>query len=197
MKKAIFIVTILFVAVISTACINNIAVQELNSAAKTYMEQGDYASAIERLESSLELDKTVYETHYNLGVAYIDAKQYEKAIDALNNAVKINSKYANTYYTLAVAQEKYADSLIGSDEDVSLSADANAELAGETPKYDTYKNVSDEIKERMIQSYLTSISNYRKYVEIVNSSKKTEDINSHIVDMEKVLTHLGYTGSSF
>ena len=73
------------------------AVQELNNAAKTYMEKGDYDSAIERLESSLELDSSIYETHYNLGVAYISAKQYDKAIDSLNRALKLNSKYANTY----------------------------------------------------------------------------------------------------
>ena len=94
MKKAIFIVTILFVAVISTACINNIAVQELNNAAKSYMDKGDYNAAIERLESSLELDGTVYETYYNLGVAYVEAKKYNKAVETLSKAINLNSKYA-------------------------------------------------------------------------------------------------------
>ena len=188
MKKAIFIVTILFVAVISTACINNMAVQELNNAAKSYMDKGDYAAAIERLESSLELDKTVYETHYNLGVAYIDDKQYQKAIDSLNNAIKLNSKYANTYYTLAIAQEKYADSLVSAEEEEQeLSTD---------PDYG-YKNASDSLKEQMIESYLSSIANYKKYLEMVNSATKSEEVNSHISDMEKVLVKLGYTGSSY
>ena len=41
MKKAILIVTVLFIAVISTACINNFAVQELNNKAKIYLENGD------------------------------------------------------------------------------------------------------------------------------------------------------------
>ena len=73
MKKAIFIVAILFVAVVSTACINNIAVQELNNAAELSMAKGDYDAAIKNLEASLELDCNMYETYYNLGVAYIES----------------------------------------------------------------------------------------------------------------------------
>lgn len=187
MKKAIFIVTILFVAVISTACLNNMAVQELNNAAKSYMDKGDYAAAIDRLESSLELDKTVYETHYNLGVAYIDDRQYEKAIDSLNNAIKLNSKYANTYYTLAIAQEKYADSLVGQEEQEDEM----------TMGTDGYKNISSTVKEQMIEGYLSSIANYKKYIDMVNSASKTEEVTAHIADMEKVLVKLGYTGLSY
>ena len=97
MKKVLFILTMLCVAVFSTACINNVAVEKLNNAAKIYMEKGDYTSAIQRLESSLELDKTVYQTYYNLGVAYVESKQYQKAIDALTSAINLNSKYADSY----------------------------------------------------------------------------------------------------
>ena len=161
MKKAIFIVTILFVAVISTACINNMAVQELNNTAKAYMEKGDYDSAIERLESSLELDNNIYETHYNLGVAYISAKKFDKAIDELNRALRLNSKYANTYYTLAVAQENQADSMINTEEPVVQ------EVTDEKQIPDTYKNLTVEQKEQMIEAYLSSIANYKKYVDMI------------------------------
>lgn len=194
MKKAIFIVTILFVAVISTACINNIAVQELNNAAKSYMDKGDYTSAIDRLESSLELDSTVYETYYNLGVAYIESKQYQKAIDSLTKALELNSKYADTYYTLAVAQESFADSVT----DLKQQTDGIVDLTDQNVKYsDGYKNLSDSDKEIMIQSYLTAITNYRKYSDIINSEQKTSEISAHISDMEKVLAKLGYSGSSY
>jgi len=197
MKKAIFIVTILFIAVISTACINNIAVQELNNTAKSYMEKGDYDAAIDRLESSIELDSNIYETHYNLGVAYIEAKQYQKAIDSLNRALNINPKYSDTYYSLAVAQEGLADSLAdndnsGSNVDVSLNSDGSVK-SQET----SYKNYSETVKEKMIEGYLSSIANYRKYSDMINSAQKTEEINSHISEMEKVLGKLGYSGSSY
>ncbi len=189
MKKAIFIVTILFVAVISTACINNMAVQELNNTAKAYMEKGDYDSAIERLESSVELDNSIYETHYNLGVAYISAKKYDKAIDSLNRALKLNSKYANTYYTLAVALENHADSMVDSDDYI------RTDDSDEPQHIDTYKNLTDTQKEEMIEEYLSSIAYYKKYLELVNSSQQSEEVNSHIAEMSKVLTKLGYKGS--
>lgn len=194
MKRAILIVTILFVAVISTACINNMAVQELNNTAKSYMDKGDYKAAIERLQSGIELDNSIYETHYNLGVAYLEAGEYEKAIDSLNTALKLNSKYANTYYTLAVAQEKLADSMINADTS-SITTDDNGDTV--QPKSPTYTNVSDSVKEKMIEGYLTSIENYQKYTKIVRSPQKTEEVNEHIKDMEKVLSKLGYAGQSY
>ena len=182
MKKAIFIVTILFVAVISTACINNIAVQELNNAAKSYMDKGDYNAAIERLESSLELDGTVYETYYNLGVAYVEAKKYNKAVETLSKAINLNSKYADSY----------AD--VNNNESVKLTS-AEDGVANTSEK--SYQNYSDEVKEKMIEGYLSAITNYRKYSDMSNSAQKTEEINSHIAEMEKVLGKLGYTGSSY
>lgn len=194
MKKAIFIVTILFVAVISTACINNMAVQELNNAAKTYMDKGDYITAINRLESSIELDDTIYETHYNLGVAYINAKQYDKAVEALNRALQLNSKYANTYYTLAVAQEKQADALVSA-EDAETSIDANNKIVSDPS--DMYKNAPKAVKEQMIEGYLTSIDNYKKYLDLVNSPQREEEVNAHLKEMEKVLDKLGYVGSDY
>lgn len=196
MKKAIFIVTILFVAVISTACINNIAVQELNNAAKSYMDKGDYNAAIERLESSLELDGTVYETYYNLGVAYVEAKKYNKAVETLSKAINLNSKYADSYYTLGVAQEGLADSYadVNNNESVKLTS-AEDGVANISEK--SYQNYSDEVKEKMIEGYLSAITNYRKYSDMSNSAQKTEEINSHIAEMEKVLGKLGYTGSSY
>ena len=68
MKKALMIASVLLVAVISTACINNIAVQELNNKAAEYMQKGDYESAMNRLQASLDLDSTMY----SLGVAQAD-----------------------------------------------------------------------------------------------------------------------------
>ena len=58
MKKAALIGIILLVAVISTACINNFAVRDLNNKAMNYMAKGDYSQAIERLKSSLDLDSS-------------------------------------------------------------------------------------------------------------------------------------------
>ena len=93
MKKALMIVSVLIVAVISTACINNMAVQELNNKAAEYMQKGDYESAMNRLQASLDLDSTMYETYYNLGIAAINAQKYDKAIEALEGGIKVKADF--------------------------------------------------------------------------------------------------------
>lgn len=108
MKKALLLVSVLFISVVSTACINKFAVQELNNKAKAYIEQGDYNNAIERLKSSVDLDDTIFETHYNLAVAYTQAEDYVNAINSFKKAIELNPDFADAYYSLAVAQEDYS-----------------------------------------------------------------------------------------
>ena len=112
MKKALLIASVLFIAVITTACINNIAVQELNNKAAEFMQKGDYESAVNRLQASIDLDSTMYETYYNLGIAATNAKKYDVAIEALENGLKIKPDFSNFYYSLAIAQAEYSKDLI-------------------------------------------------------------------------------------
>ena len=97
MKKALLIASVLFIAVITTACINNIAVQELNNKAAEFMQKGDYEAAVNRLQASIDLDSTLYETYYNLGIAATNAKKYETAIEAFENGLKIKPEYTDFY----------------------------------------------------------------------------------------------------
>ena len=53
MRKVFLILTLLMVSVLTTACINNFAVQELNNKAKIYLEKGDTEKAISRLSYKL------------------------------------------------------------------------------------------------------------------------------------------------
>lgn len=112
MKKAFLLASILFISVISTACINNFAVQELNNKAKDFMDKGDYVSAIERLKSSVDLDGSVFETQYNLAVAYTKAEDYANAIKTYNDAIKLNPDFPDAYYSLAVCEENLAKDII-------------------------------------------------------------------------------------
>ena len=121
MKKALLLVSILSISVFSTACINNFAVQELNNKAKAYMEQGDYQGAIERLKSSIDLDDSVFESHYNLAVAYTNAEDYVNAISAFKKAIELKPDFADGYYSLAVAEESLVTA-INADE-VEVNAD--------------------------------------------------------------------------
>ena len=92
----------------TTACINNLAVQELNSKAVKYMDNGDSETAICRLKSSLDLDNEIYQTHYNLAVAYNNVGQYEEAIVELNKVLELKPDFYDAIYTLAVAKEAIA-----------------------------------------------------------------------------------------
>ncbi len=117
MKKILLLFTILFVSVITTACINNLAIQELNNKAESYMDKGDTETAICRLKSSLDLDNEIYQTHYNLAVAYNSVGNYEGAIDELNKVIELKPDFVDTYYTLAIAKEALAYKIIEKEAD--------------------------------------------------------------------------------
>lgn len=167
MKKALMIASVLLVAVISTACINNIAVQELNNKAAEYMQKGDYESAMNRLQASLDLDSTMYETYYNLGIASINAKKYEKAIEAFEGGIKIKPDFADFYYSLGVAQADLADELVEVTEDK--------------------KEITKEDKLKAVEFKKSAVENLTKYLELnpTTEDKKTieeliEESNSFI-----------------
>ena len=86
-----------------SACVNKFAVQELNHLAIQHIESGDVDGAISRLESSVDLDPDVYESRYNLAVAYISKKQCIKALKHLEVAVTLIKDEPAIYHTLGVA----------------------------------------------------------------------------------------------
>ena len=108
MKKVVLIASILFVAVASTACINNLAVQDLNNKAKAYADKGDYVQAIERLKSSIDLDPSVFETHYNLAIVYTQAQDYINAVEEYKKVIEMKPDNADSYYSLATAENNLA-----------------------------------------------------------------------------------------
>ena len=160
MKKALMIASVLFVAVISTACINNIAVQELNNKAAEYMQKGDYESAMNRLQASLDLDSTMYETYYNLGIASINAKKYEKAIEAFEGGIKIKPDFADFYYSLGVAQADLADELVEVTEDK--------------------KEITEEDKLKAVEFKKSAVENLTKYLELKPTAEDKKTIEELI-----------------
>lgn len=169
MKKALLIASVLFIAVVSTACINNIAVQELNNKAAEYMQKGDYDAAVNRLQASIDLDSTMYETYYNLGIAATSAKKYDIAIDAFENGMKIKSDYPNFYYSLAVAQSEYADTLV---EDKVEENDAAKES----------KPATEEEKLQAIELKKSAVENLNKYLELSPQAEDRETVETLIKD---------------
>lgn len=172
MKRVFLIFTLLFASVLTTACINNFAVQELNNKAKEYLDEGKTEKAICRYKSSLDLDSSIFETHYNLGVAYISAKEYDEAVETLKAAIKINSEIADTYYSLGVALENIAFDKIDGD------------LENEE---DTKKELTNEQKEELSGILLESIDNYNQYLAHNSQAKDKDKVIAHIEELNKEL----------
>ena len=164
-EKVVLLITILFVSVISTACINNLSVQELNNKAKEYMANGETEKAICRLRSSIDLDTSIFETHYNLGVALIEVKEYAEAQASLENAIKLKPDFADSYYSLAMAMENQADDIINgrTNEDKTLNAEQTEETAQQADAK-AKKELTEAEKNKVIELLNGAVDNYNKYI---------------------------------
>lgn len=189
MKKAFLLATILFVSIISTACINNFAVQELNNKAKGYLDSGDYENAISRLKSSLDLDSTIFETHYNLGIAYTQAEKYPEAVETFANAIKLRPDFVDTYYSLGVAQENYAKGIIDGTIKEKLNNDNSEEEATEPDlgKKDEQakKELTKEQKQRVANLFQNAIESYESYLKKGTEIKDRGEVQGKIEYLQK------------
>ena len=168
MKKFLVLVCILTASLLCTACINNLAIQELNQMGKNYLDKGDYNNAIARFQSSVDLDENVFESRYNLGVAYIKKEDYKNAIEQLKHSIEINPNSPDAYYSLAVALEAYG-----------LQFEENL-LDEENKKEYT----EDEIKE-LLENVKEAVKMYEKYIELAPDAKDTETVKLHIEELNK------------
>lgn len=183
MKKVLLIASMLCVAVASTACINNLAVQDLNNKAQAYMEQGDYTQAIERLKSSLDLDSSIFETHYNLAVAYTKAEDYVNAVDEYKKALKIKSTVPDLYFSLATAENNLAVDLEQGRVRMNDDGSLYTPKAEDIDFSEEYK-LSNNAKQFVNELFDSAIQNYQKYLDLNPDSKDKESVEAQI----KVIT---------
>ena len=187
MKKAFLLASILFISVISTACINNFAVQELNNKAKDFMDKGDYVSAIERLKSSVDLDGSVFETQYNLAVAYTKAEDYSNAIKTYAAAIKLNPDFADAYYSLAVCEENLAKDIISGA--VKVNEDGTIEKVEEIDNEAEEVKVvlSDRAKETLGKLLNDAISDYGLYQDKSNEPDDRAFVDRKVKELQQLL----------
>ena len=181
MKKALLLVSVLFISVISTACINKFAVQELNNKAKSYIEQGDYQNAIERLKSSVDLDDTVFETHYNLAVAYTQSEDYQNAIASYLKAIELNPSFIDAYYSLAVAEENYASDLAKGKLKIEKDGSVVKVLDEDFEKSEKL-SYNQQTAEAIVNLMNDAIKNYQTYLE------RGENLSDEVEVKEKIKT---------
>ncbi len=193
MKKAFLLASILFISVISTACINNFAVQELNNKAKEFMDKGDYVSAIERLKSSVDLDGSVFETRYNLAVAYTKAEDYPNAIKSYNDAIKLNPDFPDAYYSLAVCEENLAKDIIAGY--VKVNDDNTIEKVEQSLEPDSDVNIDakDDKKlsgnaQKMLISLLNNaVSDYGMYLDKAGTNDDRTFVENKIKELQRMI----------
>lgn len=179
MKKVLLIASVLFVAVVSTACINNLAVQDLNNKAKMYADKGDYTQAIERLKSSIDLDPSVFETHYNLAVVYTQAEDYINAVEEYKKVIGMKPDMADSYYSLATAENNLAvDMMQGRvrmnvDETLYTPKAEDINFEEKIKLTDKEENLIKELKESAVQ-------NYEKYLELNPNAQDKADVEQQI-----------------
>lgn len=190
MKKAFLLASILFISVISTACINNFAVQELNNKAKDFMDKGDYVSAIERLKSSVDLDGSVFETQYNLAVAYTKAEDYSNAIKTYAAAIKLNPDFADAYYSLAVCEENLAKDIISGA--VKVNDDGTIEKVEEIDNEAEEVKVvlSDRAKETLGKLLNDAISDYGLYQDKSNEPDDRAFVDRKVKELQQLLAEI-------
>lgn len=188
MKRLFLILTILFASVLTTACINNLAIQELNNKASEYMKAGEVDKAICRYKSSLDLDAGILETNYNLGVAYISAKNYEEAISSLKNVLKINPEFADAYYSIAVALENTAYDRINGVKPQSIDCTTGQTITidAQTQEIKPVK-LTDSDKKIISQLFLDAVDNYNHYLSISPNAEDKDQVSAKVEDLNKEL----------
>ena len=186
MKKAFLLASILFISVISTACINNFAVQELNNKAKDFMDKGDYVSAIERLKSSVDLDGSIFESQYNLAVAYTKAEDYSNAIKTFQTAIKLNSDFADAYYSLAVCEENLAKDIISGA--VKVNEDGSIEKVNTDEENDTPKVALPAKAKEVLENLLNdAVSDYGLYQDKGGNLDDKSYIEEKVKELQQLL----------
>lgn len=185
MKKVILIASILFVAVASTACINNLAVQDLNNKAKVYADKGDYTQAIERLKSSIDLEPSIFETHYNLAIVYTQAEDYVNAVEEFKKVISMKPNMADSYYSLATAQNNLAvDMKQGK---VRLNVDGSLYTEKDDDAFEEKIKLTENEEEYIEDLYEASLENYEKYLSMKPDASDKEDVEAQIVRINGIL----------
>lgn len=167
MKRVLLLFTILTVSVMTTACINNLAVQELNNKAVQYMDNGDSETAICRLKSSLDLNDEMYQTHYNLAVAYNNTEKYNEAVEELKKVLELKPDFYDAIYTMAVAKEALALKVI--------EKQANPDGTIPNLTYDEMSEFNNKAAE--------VIDLYNQYIVKKINAEETQQINEKIQEL--------------
>lgn len=186
MKNLVIFLMLLFVAVFTTGCINSYAVKQLNDIAIEYLNSGDVQSAIARLEASVDLDANIYESRYNLAVAYLRIGDCAKGLDNIKIAKELKKgEEPAVYYTLGVANNCLADQIYETKDENGVKKEK---------KYDNKE--TEKSMAKLYVEYLTEANiNYDKYTHLEPNAEDTKAVLDRInQNKEKIETKKALIG---
>lgn len=184
MKKVILVGSILLVAVMSTACINKWAVQDLNNKAKIYADKGDYTQAIERLKSSIDLDPSIFETHYNLAVVYTQAEDYINAVEEYKKVLEMKPDSADSYYSLATAVNNLAVDMAQGRTRMREDGSLYVPKADEVDYSEKFE-MSEAEKAFVDELYSSAVANFEKYLELKPDAEDKVEVEAQIQKIDE------------
>ena len=171
MRKILTLFIILFVGVICSACVNTFAVHELNQMALDYINKGEIDKAISRLEASIDLDSEIFDTRYNLALAYLKKEECSKAQKEIDYAKNLNkNNEPEVYYTSGVINNCLAEKIM-------YNVDENGEKIEII--FDTPEQRAEKLNE-YVNLLVKSNDDLTKYLELANLVDDSEEIKNLI-----------------
>ena len=177
MRKTLLILTIICITFVTTACVNKFAVQELNNKAQEMLKTGNVEGAIARLESSIDLDESVFETHYNLAIVYTKSGDYLNAINEYKTVISMKPELADSYYSLATAENNLAIEIKRGNYRIN---DVDDSLVPTQTEEERTAELTDKETSLMNELYNSAVKNYEKYLELNPKAEDKKDVKETI-----------------
>ena len=133
------------------------------------MQAGEIDNAITRLESSVDLDDNVYESRYNLAVAYMQKKECKKALENIVVAEKLIKDEPAVYYTYGVASHCVAKETIEPKD--KFGNKINIDHYGNNELYD------------LNQRYIFHLNNALKYLDLYTKIATNADDTKEVISL--------------
>ena len=93
----------------ATAAINNVAKNYFNSGNQSY-KRGDLEGALSSYNNVLDVDKTFYQAHYQIGVIKSKMGDKDSAIQSYEKALEVNPQFYKGFFALGLAKSSMNDS---------------------------------------------------------------------------------------
>lgn len=183
MKKTFLLFTLLLVSVMTTACINKFAVEELNNKAVKYLDNGDSETAICRLKSSLDLDEEFYQTHYNLAIAYNSLQNYDGAIAEAKRVLELKPDFYDAIYIMAFAKNELAMKIVEKDEtaETTETTETNEETTLTKDEMIEFNTIAEE-----------AVELYNDYLVKKVNAEDAKQVNERITELNEYIKEFSY-----